>query len=119
MPDPRMLPAYERGEVPDPTEALRCADCGVALTTQDALAGEVVEDDDGLHHRECFGGDVAMIVEPKDPPDSDGSQAAAYAEQFGLVQVSPGVFCADEKSLADARRMVREYLDTPLDPDRR
>jgi hypothetical protein len=30
-----------------------CVDCGVTLTTQDALADQVVQDDEGFHHREC------------------------------------------------------------------
>lgn len=34
---------------------LRCADCGELITTQDALADSVVEDDEGLHHAECYG----------------------------------------------------------------
>lgn len=38
----------------DQTE-LRCVDCGELVTTQDALADSVVEDDEGLHHADCYG----------------------------------------------------------------
>jgi hypothetical protein len=33
----------------------RCVNCLVEFTTQDALHDQIVEDDEGLHHRECVG----------------------------------------------------------------
>lgn len=41
---------------------IRCVDCGVEITTQAAVNGEVVEDDDGLHHRECLEPDAPAIA---------------------------------------------------------
>lgn len=46
---------------------LTCVDCEVEITTQDALADQVVEDDRGFHHRECVdGGSPTKSVSAED-----------------------------------------------------
>jgi hypothetical protein len=35
------------------SELLKCPECGVEITSADALADAVVQDDQGVHHREC------------------------------------------------------------------
>lgn len=102
-------------------QKVKCVDCGVELTTQDALAGQIVQDDEGLHHAECAEPDAMMIQWKVGGGRRVGRthQAHRYADALGLIEVAPGIFAADDKSLADSDRMEREDLDTPLDPDRR
>lgn len=40
---------------------MKCVDCDIELTTQDALADEVAKDDEGFHHRECVEGEARLV----------------------------------------------------------
>ncbi|HXI95616.1 MAG TPA: hypothetical protein VNG04_05790, partial [Candidatus Acidoferrum sp.] len=79
--------------------------CEVEITVADA--DDLVRTDAGPVHRECFDG-------PVPPP-------ATADEVLGMegISVVNGVICADERSARQLRELVREDLDTPLDPDRR
>lgn len=126
---------------------LKCAVCGVVLTTADAEF--LVTTDAGLVHRECFEGptppgsevdldDLELAAEnerrrdhgepeltitewksAEDLPDDGDGQLEAYAQMLGLTKVGPGHYAVDERSARASATMAREDLDTPLDPDRR
>lgn len=107
---------------------MKCAVCKVELTTTDA--DHLVKTDAGPVHRECFEGPVP----PGSEVDIDELELAAENERrrdHGLPELEVADWKAAGEMLAraripdydkadeDMRRLEREDLDNPLDPDLR
>lgn len=77
---------------------LICVECGGGFTTQEALADQVVSNDEGFHHRECVG---------------EGPTSPVSAEEL-VVEERAGELGPIDLEAENERR--RDHGDPPLPP---
>lgn len=111
--------------------SLSCAVCGVELTTADGET--LVTTDAGPVHAECFEGPVPpgtpsaeerLVLDEYSEIEAENARRRDHGDPplgagFAGITIVNGQICADDRSARGLQQMVKEDLETPLDPDRR